>query len=663
MGKRTLRKPMALVLATAVLSTLIAGCVDNKGADEGAAAPTNGDSGTPAAQETAEENAYYNMYDSVTDSSELPDWTGKQLKLKAWYAHGTGDAKRPVPTEDVVSPEIKRVTGIELDKDESFDNGGQAIDVKLGMLNAANDWPHIAFVTESGMGNLKDMFAAGKAYDLTEYIDKYAPNLKKRLSFDTFPEAKRFVTNNFQDGKIYAFPTQLGDPDRSLKIIDPSFDSPNAQSGNDGFVWVRDDLLKKLYPTAKTQDEIDALFVKNGGKFTREEIYDVPLKSTEDFKKMLYDMQNLIKTENITENGKPVEVTYAFGGQDNWSTLAVLAGMYTRLPGNNNYFTYYDKTTKQIEFMFQQDFFKNTVADFNKMVRDKVMDPNSLVENNATHLEKLNNGQYAVAYLFDTPDESVLKAAGKSYRYRKVFIDSPVNTDQFITPLGPVKSNQGIVIFKDSVKEEDLPQIIRWLDYMVSEVGEKMYTWGPKSAGLFDEVDGKRVFKDKELEEAMVNAKDNGKALYYNLSNTRLASTATYGSGWPYYPSYMWGGSNVAPVYAYERTVNEADARNFFDPGNLPNNALADHATILGNDQQIWNFFGSVPSVDQFWKGRDAFEKALTKTLAARDDAHFEELWKQFNEIATKNGANEQTKKEINEFFMNANKDYMDKLQ
>ncbi|HZG55362.1 hypothetical protein, partial [Paenibacillus sp.] len=206
-------------------------------------------------------------------------------------------------------------------------------------------------------------------------------------------------------------------------------------------------------------------------------------------------------------------------------------------------------------------------------------------------------------------------------------------------------------------------QIIRWLDYMVSEVGEKMYTWGPKSAGLFDEVDGKRVFKDKELEEAMVNAKDNGKALYYNLANTRLASTAVYGGGWPYYPTYMWGGSNVTPVYAYERTVTEADARNFFDPGNLPNNSLADHATILANDQQIWNFFGSVPSVDQFWKGRDAFEKALTKTLAARDDAHFEELWKQFIEIATKNGANEQTKKEINDFFMNANKDYLDKLQ
>lgn len=652
------RNAVMLTTAAALLMSLAAGCTNGGNGGEGTTAPTNATN-----ENVSEEKAYYDMYDAVTDSSELPDWTGKQLKLKIWYAHGTGDAKRPVPTEDIVSPEIKRVTGIEIDKDGSFDNGGQAIDVKLGMINAASDWPELAFVTDSGMGSLKDMFAAGKAYDLTEAIEKYAPNLQKRLSFETFPYVKRFSTNNDQDGSIYSFPTQMGDPDRSLKIMDPSFVTPNALEGTDQFIWVRDDLLKKLYPEAKTQDEIDALFVEKGGKFSREDIYDVPLKTTEDFTKLLYDMHNLIKTENITENGKPVEVSYAFGGQDNWGTLAVLANLYGRMPKGSNYFTYFDKETQQIEFMFQQPFFKNIVQDFNKLVRDKVMDPNSLVENNAMHLEKINNGQYAVAYLYDQPDENVMKAAGKSYRYRKVFLDSPVNTAKFISPMAGVKNNIGVVIFKDSVKEEDLPQVVRFLDYMVSEIGEKMYTWGPKSAGLFDEVDGKRVFKDKELEDAMVYNKDNGKSLHYNLANTRLASTNVYGSGWPYYPTYMWGGSNVSPFYSYERVLSPSEARNFFDPGNLPNNSYSDLGIPINNDMQIWNFFGVVPESDQFWKGRDAFEKALTKTLAARDDAHFEELWKQFSEIAEKNGGNEDLRKKIDDYFKQANKDQLDALK
>ncbi|MFD0674062.1 hypothetical protein [Cohnella sp. GCM10027633] len=655
-----MRKALTLVPVGALLLSAIAGCADgNNGNKEEGASP----SASQPVESAAGAKAYYDLYDQATDSSDLPDWTGKQLKLKIWYAHGTGDAKRPVPTEDIVSPEIKRVTGIEIDKDGSFDNTGQAIDVKLGMINAANDWPALAFVTDSGMGSLKDMFAAGKAYDLTEAIEKYAPNLKKRLSFETFPYVKRFSTNNEQDGSIYSFPTQMQDPDRSLKMMDPSFVTPNALESTEQFVWVRDDLLKKLYPTAKTQDEIDALYVEKGGKFSREDIYDVPLKSTEDFNKFLYDMQSLIKTENIKENGKPVEVSYAFGGQDNWGALAVLANFYGRIPKGSNYFTYFDKKTQQIEYMFNQPFFKSIVHDFNKLVRDKVMDPNSLLENNAMHLEKINNGQYAVAYLYDTPDENVMKAAGKSYRYRKVFLDSPVNTEQFISPMGGVKNNIGVVVFKDGVKEEDLPQVVRFLDYMVSEVGEKMYTWGPKSAGLFEEKDGKRAFKDKDLEDAMVYGKDNGKSLYYNLANTRVASTNMYGSGWPYYPTYMWGGSNVSPFYSYDRVLAPSEAKNFFDPGNLPDNSYADHGIPLANDMQIWNFFGAIPDADQFWKGRDAFEKALTKTMAARDDEHFEELWKQFTGIAEKNGADEALRTQMDEYFKKANEAYMQDLK
>jgi len=662
--KKQLKKNISLVLTSAFVITLLAGCTK----DETPSATTVvSPAASAAASETKapESGLYYDMYDKVKDSSELPDWKGNQLKLKVWYAHGTGDAKRPSSTNDVVNPEIKRVTGVEIDKDTSYDNGGQAIDVKLGMMNAANDWPDLALVTTSGMGNLKDMIAAGKAYDLTEAIQKYAPNLSKRLSFETFPEAKTFVTNHNPDGKLIAFPTMLGEPDRSLKMIDPTFVTPNAQNGPDGFtgLWVRDDLLKMLYPTAKSQDEIEALYLKNGA-FTKEEIYDVPVKTKEDVTKLLYDMQNLIKTKDLKENGKPIQVSYAFGGQDNWGALAVLSNLIDRRPGGNNYFTYYDKITKKVEFMFQQDFFKQDVLGFNKLVRDGVMDKNSLLENNGAHLEKLNNGQYAVAYIYDTPDENILKKANKTFRYRKLWLDSPVQSDKFITAAGPVNAGVGVIVFKDKVKEADLPQVIRYLDYLISEVGEKMYTWGPKSAGLFDETaDGKRVFKDKELEEAMVYHKDNGKSMLYNLSNTKIGSTSTYGNAWPYYPTYMWSGSTVTPAYAYTKVKTAADGMNFFDPGNLPNNSTADHSTSLLGDPQIWSFFGSVPSTDKFWKGRDAFEKALTKTMAAKDDAQFEELWKSFSDIAVKNGATPQTLIEINDYFTKKNEGYLDKIK
>lgn len=654
-------KLLALIMAVSFVMTLFTGCGGSDKKEETSTEATTEATtkGIDSTGEVSKDLPYYEMYDKVEDSSDLPDWTGKQLKLKAWYAHGTGDAIRNTSENDVVTPEIKRVTGIEIDPDASFDNGGQTIDVKLGMLAAAQDWPDIAFVSHSGMTNFSEAIAAGEIYDLTEAINQFAPNLLKRIPFDKFPEVKTFVTNYNQDGNIYAFPMQLGFPERSLKILNPSFVNPNSQDGLDGSpsILIRDDILKMLYPNAKSADEIEALYMEKG-TFTKEDIYDVPLKSTDDMIKLLYDIRDLIKSKNLQENGKPLKVTYAFTGQDNWRVFAQLLPPLYRIPSGNNYFTYYDKTTKNVEFMFQQDFFKEIAKQFNKFVRDGVMDETSLLDNNAAFLEKLNNGQYVVT-ICEWPDETVLKAAGKTFRYRPLWIDAPLQTDRFIAPLSPVTAGYGIMIFKDRVKEEDLPQIIRYLDYMVSEVGEKMYSWGPRSAGLFEEKNGKRVFKDKELEEAMVYAKDNGKALSYNLANNRIASMGGYGNAWPYYPTYMWGGSDLHPVYDYEKERNAADGKNFFNPGNLPGNSYNELGNDLLKDHYIWSFFG-IESVDKFWKGRDAFEKALTKTLAAQNDDEFEKLWKEFSDLAVKVGATPEMLKDINDVFKKANEGYLD---
>jgi hypothetical protein len=662
MNKKT-KGSVSLILAVVMLASIIAGCSksNNQQTNEGnpTAAATSAASTEPVA-----DKPYYELLDSVSDSSELPDWTGKQLNLNVWYTHGTGDAQRPASDKDVVTPEIKRVTGVTFDKDGSFDNGGQDVKVKMGMLNASNDWPHLAFVSE--MGPFKDLIAAGKVYDLTDAIKQYAPNVAKRMPFDEFPLIEEQITNKYQDGdKIWGFPTMIGNPDSSIKQLDPGFVSPNPLNGPLGYnwIWVRDDILKMLYPNAKTQAEIEALYVKNGG-FTKEDIFDVPIQSPDDFIKFLYDVQNLITTQKLTENGKPLQVTYAFGGGDNWSAMTQLFNNIYRIPANNNYFTYYDKSDKTIKYTFQQDFFKQGIAQFNKLVRDKVMDPNSLLENNAIHLEKLNNGQYVVPYLYDTPDASVLKAAGKNYGYRKLWIDAPVDFSRTIAPKGPNGINQSILIFKDKVSEEDLPQVIRFLDYMISDVGEKMYSWGPKSAGLFEEADGKRVFTNKDLEAAMVyNNQDNGAQLSYNLFNTRISATSNYGNAWPYYPVYMWGAGPNAPLNNYVKEPSEADALGWFDPGNLPGNSQDEASTTLNKGHEIWNFFGDVPEADAFWKNRDAFEKALTKTLAAKDDEEFESQWKAFQELAVQQGATPESLQAYTNYFNEKNKDYLTSIQ
>jgi hypothetical protein len=118
---------------------------------------------------------YWDLLDSVQDSSDLPTWTGKQQKLTVWMAHGTGTSERAKATNDVVAAEIKRVTGIEIDIENSFDNGGNNLETKLSMLAAANDWPSMVYIDDST--SLKQLAQNDKLYDLSSMMPQYAPHI------------------------------------------------------------------------------------------------------------------------------------------------------------------------------------------------------------------------------------------------------------------------------------------------------------------------------------------------------------------------------------------------------------------------------------------------------------------------------------------------------
>lgn len=186
---------------------------------------------------------------------------------------------------------------------------------------------------------------------------------------------------------------------------------PEERLGVNTQVYVRDDILKLAYPEAKTQDEIEELYLKNG-EFTREELYDVPITSKEEAFEFFYKIKEVIDENNITENGKPVYATYAFSGQDNWALLAGLESGINGIP-NVDYFTFFNVQTKKIDVLFKQDFFKEDMLRFNKFVRDGVASEASLIENNEIFTNKLNNGEYAISYAWLIPDNAKLEAAGK----------------------------------------------------------------------------------------------------------------------------------------------------------------------------------------------------------------------------------------------------------
>lgn len=652
------KKGLALGLAVILATASLTGCGDSP-SNQNTATPTA--SSSPGASATPDAKPYNELAMEVNDTSDLPDWTGKKLTLRYWAGHGTGGFKKFTPmANDVVTPEIERVTGVHIDEDNSFDNGsGQTFAQKLALVVAANDFPEIA----NNVGDLKTLVERDLVYDLTDLIPQYAPNIMKKL-----PQSLKgvWVTDNRvnYNGRIYAISSGLSEG--SLVEVDPTLDTEKysrffaPREGYYSFA-IRDDIVKKLFPEAKTQAEIETLFEQNG-TFTKDEILDIPLNSKEDFFKMLYD----IKALGIKEGNQEVFPFYLNQGGDNWHLLTGIAPALYGIPvtGNTsqpyNYFAYYDKLSKSFNYTYKTPEFKAMIKDFAKLTQDGIASPEAFIDTPQIITEKINNGLFAVVYPYGSTvlnANAQLEKSGKDYRYRRVYVNIQPDTAKYPVIQSPAGQTNGIVIFKSQVKEEDLPQILRYIDYMVSDAGEKLLAWGPASAGLFEEKDGQRSFKDKELEDYMVYNVASDKALSYNLANG-LAATGTLPNG-GFYPSYVRNFySKFAPAVTYDLARTAADANTYFKIGFVE---TVSYKTSLG--PTIYGENATVPEADTAWKARPSFEDALERVLASQSDAQFEQTFNEFLANAEKIGYNEELIGKIWDAFKVKNADYMDALE
>lgn len=587
----------------------------------------------------------------MKDTSDLPTYTGKPLTINYWNASGTGGNRRITKSpSDVVTPEIKRVTGVTVNEEESFDNGGQPYKTKLALLTTSKNFPTVAI----GVQNMSDLINKDLIYDLTDYINKYAPNLK-RLTFDNPKYLDLYKVNISTTGKLYSLPyyiTSTTYMELNKSAVDMAKYSyfvkqPDPSGGQ--FVFVRDDILKKIYPTAKTEKEIESLWIKNG-KFTKAEVLDVPIKSKDDF----YNFLKKVKALNLTENGRPVYPIFVHSGQD---TYALLSGLGPMLNGWGSvacsYFTYWDKKTKQVEMMMPKAEFKDTVKFMNNLVREGLSDKDCLSDTYSTTMEKLNRGEYAVAYAYLQPNNELLKSSGKAFQYRKLYLDIPIDSSRFIDYYSyGLSTGDQMVIFKKSATPDQVIQIVKWFDYLVSEYGQKLYAWGPRSAGLFTETNGIRQFKDQALVDNLVNGVDNNKAQQYNIWSPYGTPSVVSDKLKIYY--VMDGKNMYAPQLYYPAKPKGSDAFTNFNWGITEPRQLLPPITT----PQIWFFSGrGFDRIDKFWGSRKLMEDQLLKCLAVNNDVEFEGQWAKVIDGLNQAGYSS----ELMDDFNNINKNILNK--
>ena len=506
---------------------------------------------------------------SITDTTQLSDYAGQnKIELTAWNVSERLSGKES--SDDIVSKEIERVTGVSFKKNGIVDNKDSSAEQRYNQLSMTG-LPDIAY----GLGWIEP----DALWDLTDLVDKYCPTIKARMPESVWNSTQ--VTGG-QAGKVYGIPYALGNV--GLSEIDPDADAQKTimfEYNHEAYpyIMVREDVLKSAYPNAKTQAEIDELY-ETQGYFTEEDLFDVEITSAEQFRtEFLPKIQNVLDTATnadgtrryVMKGGREVKAMLVTGGQDvdTWDFLGVTIPKL--LGGNgthyNTHFTYWDKQTKKIELMMAQDFYKEEVYEWAKMIDDgTIVSREGMTTVHSTIQSEYNSGYYAIGYLSSSYPQGMQcqytseNGQTETVKYRKVYMKIPTNDHfEFLASGAPIPHS--IMFFKDSVRESDLPQLLRWLDYQCSRLGDKLYAWGPSSAGLFNEDEnGVRTYKDEELANQMVysTATMGNLVQKYNLSNGSLDSAQ------PVFSFFKGGGSIYHPKATYDLSAIEGLASSYF---------------------------------------------------------------------------------------------------
>ena len=660
MRKKKITKAMALLLATMMF---VSGCGNE--VEETKTVSTETASAATSEKEVVKN--YWEMLDEVSDTSELPDWTGETLEINIWCAGGTDRVFGTISDTNVTFKEFERVTGVKIVAEDCYGNGGDSIDAMLPKVVASKKYPTIVWGWNVN-SQMQELYENGLLADLTEYYENgYLDQLDYWAPFDNEAmDTLLYSKMRAEDGSLYLLPavkdmtgywdaTGYSPEEYDLEFHN-STKSAQDQSGLYSIqsIMVRDDVLQAVRPEALSYDEIVDIYLKEG-TFTEEQIFDIGLETPEDFYELLYDIQELLASgEYKALNGKTMEVTYGPNSEaDNFDWLTYLPRALKGWATNVDYFITGDHTATDgniLKRAYSSDEYVQFMRELNGLIQDDVIAQNSLVDNAAAWNEKILNGHYAVVYASYSPRYNQIDSGEAGWTYRPIYINNDTSATEF-GGFGTVNVAQNFGIFKDTLTEEQMDQLIHAINYLYSKVGINNFYWGPASAGLFEvKADGTRELVNEEVIACMINSEDNGADAKYGLiAPTSTNPTFTMG------PIGTMGSVVSAPIYAKKpELLKTADrAVDFFNPGILPGKSLVENQIQVNVGSAIYGGQGmALESIKTFWAARSGFEAQLKKVMAAKDfDKELQELF----DYCEENSMTEATEKEWNDEWIKLN--------
>ncbi|MCD9021620.1 hypothetical protein [Cohnella silvisoli] len=592
-----------LSLAMVMLLGLLAACSGNKEPNE--SSPT----GSASATQTGE-------------SSQTPTPTPKkQLDLTIWNTQGTDVIAIEKPKEDIPGDWLAKKTGVRIK--EFYGNGGQQWEAKLTTLIASDTLPNLVLTqSQQGPAHHAKLHEGNLNWELTpEMLQQYAPDVWKAIP--------QFVWDSIKvDGKIYGIPYNLMvdkemDPSLSDEFLN-TFSSPRDKVTWSGLtsnpMAIRDDILKKLIPSAKNYEELMKLIKDRQAPLGDDMV--IPIKSTEEYIKFMNDIKGL----GLKEGNKPV---YAFGydGGDNWLALAVLGPEMLGYKGY--YYTgYMNIPQKKMELGYLNPVIKEAGRIQNQMINDNVIDPESLVHNNEKFKEKVMNGQYAIIVPgwvggFQLVNDNLAKA-GKPYRYVPFITEVPQLPEFPAFKEGPPTFIEALSLLK-TIKEEDVPQVLGWINTMFTEEWEDVKFWGTKEAGLYNEnADGTRTFKDPTMQKFLVDldfsAMDWKDAKGLSFNNIPGGTPGF----WTGVGKWTVGASKFYPPF-FNKKITYSSIESALK---FPVSSKWTQDFVAVPNIQSWSAeYANIPEIQKFWATRASWDDPFKVTLTAKNSEEYSKKW------------------------------------
>ncbi|WP_051507431.1 ABC transporter substrate-binding protein [Saccharibacillus sacchari] len=483
--------------------------------------------------------------------------------------------------QDAVGKKITEDTGVTLNAEFAVADPSQ----KLSLIVASGEYPELL----SAKGDVDKFVEAGAMLDLTELIDKHAPNIKKVYG----DQIKRLRYSN-EDQSIYVIPTYS------------AVGTKNLVAGG-GFELQHKAVKEAGYPEIKTlQDYEDVI-------------------------------QAYIDKNPTDADGNPnIGMTL---NADDWHMSITVTNPAAEVTGKSGDGEYYiDPETYEATYHFRTDGEKEYFKWLNHMYDIGLLDKDTFVQKNDQYLAKIASGR--VIGMIDADwgyaeAENSLKSAGKyedTYGHYSVTLSDEYK-DNRMQSTG-FMSGWGVGI---TTSAKDPVRAIKFLDYLASEEAQIMNNWGIEGEH-YNVEDGKRVVpadvQDRITNDNAAFSRESGIGFYSLMS-------ARYGDG-----------VEDSTGNYYTKNSPEMIASNYteVDKETLAAYNATTWMDLFPNEDEFpvkpwgaaWNI--AVPSSDKVTllssRVKDITWKRIPEIVVS-DPADFDRLWEAYQQELLDNGVEE----------------------